>query len=533
MKFTLLKKGLLLSVIALLYTGLNANAQKFDVKLSADIMEEYKTGILFLGQTQNYILGYSYEKNPKLVRFSKKMLKLDKTFNLPFQNTRRIFTAVSDYVTVGNKSYILEKESNFVDDVVNYSFREIDLETFKISSTSKLIYSHTLKLSGDRSLPSCYFKTSENDKFLLMFFIPNTKQLKNEEMYKVVVFNDKLKTILDKDIASKEEKKKIFIDSYIIDDEGVPSVLTVKKSDEKNDYKKIANLEFKLLRFEKPTAEPRAIAINLGTGFITDANMMSEKDGSISIAGLYDEDANIAVDGYFYLKVENNKITSLKTKPFSEDFLYNRYTDKTAEKIKNKQEKGQNTDLRFSRLKYFYKTENGYTLAGAIKIRYYSQQSGGLSYPMVKTEDILVFQFKTDGTPLFDKRFPFVSDNYEHIDQFLYGFLFDIVEDQIRIIYNSNEKQLETAADKLDRSSKSKGKNVVAILKINAKSGNTIKAPLYAPENVKKFVILTNTGLITGDDTKSDYYLLGGEIAPLSFIKYLDTEHIIHITEKL
>lgn len=173
----------------------------------------------------------------------------------------------------------------------------------------------TYKLSSDSSKVLLFVegpdRKKENKKFFVGVFDTNLKTIWKKEIE--LPIGDRFVSIYDQDITNDG---KVFVAIKHYDKE-------VTRQTVREDGAKVPSYTYKLLVYDAANPKGKEITFNLNNQFIQGTKLTYNKNGSVTVAGLYKRKYNGNINGAFYASFDPNtsEVKDPKMVPFSPEMV--------------------------------------------------------------------------------------------------------------------------------------------------------------------------------------------------------------------
>ena len=498
--------------LILLCTNNTANAQKFDVswnekqRLSFEyddavtlsngktilLKRETKTGGIFTAKVKNTFTLVLADKNmsvqkEEVIEAEEKNTNL-KGFEKFGNNIFLIFTVYDK--STKNTSMIAQKVNP--DNLSRGAV--ITLANFEADSKS------------DQAVSS-FIRSSDSTKVMVFAEGPERKK-ENKKLF-FTIFDNDLKKIWTKEAELPFLEKFCYIYDFDMSNDGKVFVAVkhydkeVSKQSIKRNSRKVPSYVYEMHIFSDKTPAPKVITFNLGDNFIHGTKIAFNKNGTITVAGLYKKKYSGNITGSFYANLDpiTNEIKNPKMVEFPTEMLT--LVDKDNFGTDSKSDPGLYDEFR---IRQILTRANGSVdlIAEYYDLDIVSRTSGGtLSYTTYEYHyyygDIINTNIDKDGKATFTR----LPKNQKFINSTIfmgvYGF---IHKDNLVLLYNDDK-------DNVDRDLSKKPDDIMKF-----KNSVFVAATIDMKGNLSRQAIFSN------DD--DDYITL-----PTRTIKATDNSYII------
>ncbi len=319
-------------IFLLAFSSLKSSAQSFDVswgdkaKLKYDFDDAVtvaggKTIVLKLKISRGSIFGGSSSVNPTLMLLdaNSEVIK-ESELELDEKNaTLKGFEKYGKNVFFLYSAYDRESKTTSV-----YALK-IDEKTLAPSSKTTLgTYASDSK--GDQA-DATYKLSSDSSKVLL--FVEGPERKKENKKFYVGVFDTDLKKQWAREIELPILEKFVSIYDEDVTDDGKVFVAIkhydkeVKRETVRENGDKIPSYVYKLLVYSKESAKEKEITFNTNNKYIQGTKLTYNKNGNVTVAGLYKQKSNGRITGAFYASFDGNtsEVKNPKMVTFDEELI--------------------------------------------------------------------------------------------------------------------------------------------------------------------------------------------------------------------
>lgn len=206
---------------------------------------------------------------------------------------------------------------------------------------------------GDQA-DATYKLSSDSSKILL--FVEGPERKKDNKKFYVGVFDTDLKKQWAREIELPILEKFVSIYDQDVTDEGKVYVAIkhydkeVKKETVRENGDKIPSYVYKLMVYSKESAKEKEITFNTDNNFIQGTKLTYDKNGNVTVAGLYKQKSNGRITGAFYASFNGNssEVKNPKMVAFDEELI--RLVDKDGFASDNKSDPGLSSNFRINQI---------------------------------------------------------------------------------------------------------------------------------------------------------------------------------------
>jgi hypothetical protein len=367
----------------------------------------------------------------------------------------------------------------------------------------------------DQAEPS-YKISSDSSKVLL--FVEGPERKKENKKFFLGVFDTNLKSIWKKEIELPIGEKYVSIYDMDITNEGKVFVAIkhydkeVARETVREDGAKIPSYAYKILVYDGSTTKGKEITFNLGNQFIQGTKLTFDKNGTITVAGLYKRKHNGNVNGAFYAvfdgataEVKNPKMAAFPPEMITLVDKDNFGSDKDSDP-------GLYPGFR---IMYIMNRNNGSVdliseyFRMDIVTEYNPNTGRTTSYPRYNYGDIINTNIDRDGKAVFT-RIP-KNQKLSYAPIFL-GFYPILYKDKLVLLYNDDKDNLERDIEKKPDDISNFKRSVFLAATIDAK-GNVSRQSIYSHKD-------------------EDYITMPMHIAKISDTKYLIVSDLLKLFKR-
>jgi hypothetical protein len=385
---------------------------------------------------------------------------------------------------------------------------KIDEKTLApISKTTLGTYESDSK--GDQAQAT--YKLSQDSSKVLLFVEGPERKKENKKFY-VGVFDTDLKKQWAKEIELPILEKFVSIyDMDVTDDAKVFVAIKhydkeVKRETVRENGEKIPSYVYKLLVYASGNAKEKEITFNTNNNFIQGTKLTYNKNGTVTVAGLYKQKHNGRINGAFYATFDGNSSEVKNPKMVAFDPELIRLVDKDG--FGNKKESDPGLSSHF-RINHILPRPNGsvdliseyYTL----DISYVYDKYGSRTYYRYQYGDIVNTNIDKDGKAVFTR----IPKNQKFIAEVPFslflGYYPLIYKDKLVLLFNDDKDNIDRDLEKKPDDIMKFKNSVLAAATIDTKGGlsrqaifsNDDEDYIALPRNFAR--VSENTILISSD----------------------------------
>ncbi|MEJ7625685.1 MAG: hypothetical protein WKF35_02390 [Ferruginibacter sp.] len=331
---------------------------------------------------------------------------------------------------------------------------------------------------NDQATPT-YKLSSDSTKVLLL--VEGPVRRKETEKFYIGVFNTSLKKLWSRQAELPIEQR--YLDIYDVDVTNDGKVFIAIKHYEKEvnresvreDGSKVPSYSYTMMVYADGTTKEKELKFDLNNQFIQGTKLIYNKNGTITVAGLYKRKHNGNINGAFYANFDGTSmnVKSPKMVEFPKEILT--LVDKDNYGSDNEKDPGlySNFRIRHSRsngsvdlISEYYKLEIVTTM---------SKTSSSTSYHYYYG-DIVNTNIDKDGKATFTR----IPKNQKMINSTIFmGYFPMIYNDKLVILYNDDEDNIKRDLEKAPDDVRSFKKAVFAAATIDAR-GNLTRQSIYS-----------------------------------------------------
>ena len=326
------KKTLLFIVGFLMASFTNLNAQKFNVswgdnaKLKYDFEDAVPVAnsqfiVLKLKAGSRSMFGGTTEQQPILVLIDRNMeTVVEKDLRIEEKNA-----SLKGFEKYGTNIFFFYEAYDRENKTTSVYALKVDEKTLNTSGKTTL-GTYESDSRYDQAEPS-YKLSADSSKVLL--FVEGPDRKKDNKKFFIGVFDTNLKSLWKKDIELPIGDRFVSIYDQDITNDGKVFVAIkhydkeVTRQTVREDGAKVPSYAYKLLVYDAGNTKGKEITFNLNNQFIQGTKLSYNKNGSITIAGLYKRKNNGNINGAFYATFDAGtaEVKDPKMVPFSPEMI--------------------------------------------------------------------------------------------------------------------------------------------------------------------------------------------------------------------
>jgi hypothetical protein len=407
----------------------------------------------------------------------------------------------------GNNIYLMysayEKSSKTT------SFYALKIDENTLTTKSKfMLGSFESDKKDDQATPT-YQLSSDSSKVLLLVEGPWRKK-ENEKFY-LGVFDTDLKKLWSKQIELPIEQRHMDIQDQDLTNDGRVFMAIkhyekeVSRESVREDGSRVPSYVYKILVFSETSPKEKEMRLDVGGNFIHATKIVTNKDGSLTLAGLYKRKHNGNLNGAFYARIEPgaSELKNPKMVEFPTDML--ELVDKDNYATTKDKDPGLYPNFR---IRHIMSRSNGSVdlISEYYKVKIVrSTDSRGITKTTYHYYfgDIVNTNIDNQGKAVFTR----VPKNQKGTDMTLFlGYYPIIYNDKLIILYNDDEDNIERDLSKAPDDMVSFKKSVLAAAIIDSK-GNLSRQTIYSHRGEDYVATPRFTNRMT--DTR---YLIGSDL---------------------
>lgn len=423
-----------------------------------------------------------YDNNMNLVKSTELELKQENKYKkfeniIQFNNNLYLFTSF--------KNQKLEKNFLFVQ-TINKSTLTPNDDIIKIA---EIDFSGKSKYNGGTF--SCII-SPDSSKLLVYYDMPYESG--TNEKFGFQSYDKQMNLLWQKDVTLPYLEKLFDVERYRIDNNGNAYILGRLYKDKKVEKRKgEPNYEYKVISYTNNGSSVNEYPITIQGKFITDMQIAIDDNMDIICGGFYSDEGTYSIKGCYYLRIDGTtkEIKTQSYKEFGLDFLTQFLSEKEAEKLEKKVEKGKNVELyEYDLHEIIRRTDGGAVL---IAEQYYVQvvttsyRNANGTYSTTTTyyynyNDIIVINISPSGNIEWATKIRKYQRSANDGGYFS-SYALAVVNDKLYFIFNDNPKNLyaENNAGKIYGTILNK-ECVVSLVEIDGEGNQTREALFKANE---------------------------------------------------
>ena len=387
-------------------------------------------------------------------------------------------------VHMNNTLYVFSSIENKKTDKVNLYAQTINKKTLRPNNDSRKIAEINYADKGSGSFGDFQFNISKDQTKLMIHYLLPAKKKEKEKIALIV---------LDKELGLLWEKKctlpyleELFDDErYRIDNDGNAYILgVVYKEKALAKRKGKPNYKYQLISYKDKGETYSEYPIELAGKFITDMQIAINDKNDIICAGFYSNIGTFSINGSYFLNINgsNGEIVNKSFKAFDLEFITQNMTEREANKVKKKEEKGKDVELsEYDLDDIILRDDGGAILVGEqfyIVAHTYSS-SNGASYTTYhyNYNDIIVINISPEGQIEWAKKIPKEQESIDDGGTYS-SYAMSVFGDKMFFIFNDNPKNLTNTGDGKLKNYNPNRESIVALVAMDS-DGKYKKEALY------------------------------------------------------
>ena len=326
------KNVILVLVCCCMVMSTNLSAQKFNIawgdnaKLKYDFEDAVPLAngqfiVLKLGLSSRPLFGGRPEQQPILVLIDKNLETIVEK-ELPIEEKNASLKGFEKY---GNNIFFLYEAYEREAKTTSVYALKVDEKTMRTSGKT-ILGTYSSDSRSDQAEPS-YKLSADSSKVLL--FVEGPDRKKENKQFFIGVFDTNLKTIWKKDIELPIGDRFVSIYDQDVTNDGKVFVAIkhydkeVTRQSVREDGEKVPSYTYKLLVYDAENAKVKEISFNLNNQYIQGTKLSYNKNGNITVAGLYKRKYNGRINGAFYaiLDAANAGVKTPTMVPFTPEMI--------------------------------------------------------------------------------------------------------------------------------------------------------------------------------------------------------------------
>ena len=387
-------------------------------------------------------------------------------------------------VHMNNTLYVFSSIENKKTDKVNLYAQTINKKTLRPNNDSRKIAEINYAEKGSGSFGDFQFNISKDQTKLMIHYLLPAKKKEKEKIALIV---------LDKELGLLWEKKctlpyleELFDDErYRIDNDGNAYILgVVYKEKALAKRKGKPNYKYQLISYKDKGETYSEYPIELAGKFITDMQIAINDKNDIVCAGFYSNIGTFSINGSYFLNINgsNGEIVNKSFKAFDLEFITQNMTEREANKVKKKEEKGKDVELaEYDLDDIILRDDGGAILVGEqfyIEVYTHTTSNGG-SYTSYhyNYNDIIVINISPEGQIEWAKKIPKEQESIDDGGTYS-SYTMSVFGDKMFFIFNDNPKNLTNTGDGKLKNYNPNRESIVALVAMDS-DGKYKKEALY------------------------------------------------------
>ena len=314
------------------FLHLSANAQKFNIawgdnaKLKYDFDDAVPLAngqfiVLKLQSGARPLFGGSPAQQPILVLINKNLETVVEK-DLPIKEKNASLKGFEKY---GNNIFFVYEAYDREGKTTSVYALKVNEKTL-ITSGKTVLGTYSSDNRSDQAEPS-YKLSSDSSKILL--FVEGPDRKKENKKFFIGVFDTNLKSIWKKEIELPIGDRFISIYDQDISNDGKVFVAIkhydkeVTRQSGREDGEKVPSYTYKLMVYDAANPKGKEITFNLNNQYIQGTKLAYNKNGTVTVAGLYKKKFNGRINGAFYAIIDGTTqvVKDPKMVPFTPEMI--------------------------------------------------------------------------------------------------------------------------------------------------------------------------------------------------------------------
>ncbi|MFZ4399816.1 MAG: hypothetical protein ACOYO1_07260 [Bacteroidales bacterium] len=387
-------------------------------------------------------------------------------------------------VHMNNTLYVFSSIENKKTDKVWLYAQTISKKTLRPNNDSRKIAEINYAEKGSGSFGDFEYNISKDQTKLMIHYLLPAKKKEKEKIAIIV---------LDKDLGLLWEKKctlpyleELFNDErYRIDNDGNAYILgVVYKEKAMAKRKGKPNYKYQLICYKDKGETYKEYPIDLPGKFITDMQIAINDKNDIVCGGFYSKIGTFSIDGSYYLNIDgdNGEILSKSFKEFDLEFITQNMTEREANKVKRKEDKGKDVELfEYDLDNIILRDDGGAILVGEqffVEVYTYTSSNGATTTSYhYNYNDIIVININPEGKIEWAKKIPKVQESVNDGGTYS-SYAMSVFGDKLFFIFNDNPKNLTNEGDGKLKNYNPNRESIVAMVNMDG-DGKFKKEALY------------------------------------------------------
>jgi len=364
--------------------------------------------------------------------------------------------------------------------------KEVDKTTLQPKKEKKKIGEINYEGKSKHNTGRFFFRISrDSSKVMVVYSLPYEED--DPEAFGFNVLDDQLNSIWQKDISIPYSDKLFDIESFRVDNQGNAYLLgLVYKEKRKSKRKGLPNYSYEVFAFRDKGTAMKQYPIHLEDRFLSDMQIEILDNRNLVCAGFYSEKGTLSIRGTYFLVVDAST-KEIKTKSFKEfdiDFITQNMSEREAEKVTRKEEKGEEVEMYEYDLDKLLVGKDGSAMLIGEQYFMRSVTSTTMINGMMSTRttyhyyynDIITVKINPSGQIQWAQKIP-KSQHTINDGGFYSSYTMAIVNGKVCFLFNDSPKNLEEETKGRPANYNAK-KSVVVIVSLD-QNGNLTKQPIF------------------------------------------------------
>lgn len=337
--------------------------------------------------------------------------------------------------------------------------------------------------------PFAIRRSRDRSHVMIFYSLPDKKGELDE--FGVHIFDNQLNEVWKKDLTMPYPDELFSVLSRRVGNDGKVYLLGKYEKDRTGSKRHgKPNYEYKIFVYERG-ADPKEYPVTSEERFLMDMQIGILDNGDIACAGFYSDEGLKSIRGTFFLRIDGTtaKITTSTFKEFDTDFLTQNMSERKAERLKKKEEKGKDVEIRdFTLDDLVMRSDGGVILLAEERYTITTTQTmniaGTPSTFTTKTHhfgDIIAVNINPDGVIDWSLILP-KHQSTTSVGIFYFSYSLAVVGETLYVIYNDDPQNITF---KMPGSPKVLSGMESSIIMVNQISNNGV---------VKRFPIFSSFG---------------------------------------
>lgn len=250
------------------------------------------------------------------------------------------------------------------------------------------------------------YRLSLNEKRVLIFAkLPDS--FTEPERFEVVVLDEQVKLLWKKQVALPHKDHLFSWESMRVSNEGDVYLLGVAYTDMRlNKRKGKPNYSYELFRYSQNLSNETHKTISLKDQFITDMQIGILPNNDVVCTGFYSEAGTFSIRGTYFIKLDarTNEIVKSQQKEFSAETISEGLTEKQANFVADRLQKGKNVSLPSYNLDRMVVDDAGGVVLVCEDFSIHEVTQKDVSYVQYSAGEIFVLRFSPEGEIAWTKK---------------------------------------------------------------------------------------------------------------------------------